>query len=194
MAYSSVLLGGATNGSPTWARLITEQWLLLRSQSGSFSFICVKYRFFHFSRLYFTVHSRMAIVYGVYPAGISGSVVVLWSYFPIPANTYQEQIRERIQYELCCKYLREVAISNQGNPHNNGRNNAGLNQTATKTTDQTRSLIVPLSTSWLVSSHSPSTFHARWVWLLFMVSQEGEHFQNPSVKDLSQNQALSAHM
>ncbi len=34
-------LGGATNGSPTWARLITEQWLLLRSQNGSFTFICV---------------------------------------------------------------------------------------------------------------------------------------------------------
>ena len=27
---------------------------------------------------------------------------------------------------------------------------------------RTRSLIIPLSTSWLVSSHSPSTHHARW--------------------------------
>ncbi len=26
----------------------------------------------------------------LYPAGISGSVVVLWSYFPTPANTYQK--------------------------------------------------------------------------------------------------------
>ena len=32
---------GAMNGSPTWARLITEQWLLLWSQTGSFSSICV---------------------------------------------------------------------------------------------------------------------------------------------------------
>ena len=31
----------STNGSPTWTRLITEQWLLLWSQTGSFSFICV---------------------------------------------------------------------------------------------------------------------------------------------------------
>ncbi len=34
-------LGGATNGSPTLARLITEQWLLLWSQNDSFSFMCV---------------------------------------------------------------------------------------------------------------------------------------------------------
>ncbi len=40
-AYGSVLTHGATNGSPTWARLITEQWLLLRSQNGSFTFMCV---------------------------------------------------------------------------------------------------------------------------------------------------------
>ena len=33
-------LGGATNGSPMWARLITEQWLLLWSQIGPVSFIC----------------------------------------------------------------------------------------------------------------------------------------------------------
>ncbi len=35
--------GGAiqTDGSPMWARLITEQWLLFWSQNGSFSFICV---------------------------------------------------------------------------------------------------------------------------------------------------------
>ncbi len=30
-------------GSPTWARLITEQLLLLRSQNGSFSSISVLY-------------------------------------------------------------------------------------------------------------------------------------------------------
>ncbi len=35
-------LGGATNGSPTLARLIMEQWLLLRIQYGSFTFICVQ--------------------------------------------------------------------------------------------------------------------------------------------------------
>ena len=33
-------LGGAQNDSPTWARLISEQWLLLWSQNGSFSFMC----------------------------------------------------------------------------------------------------------------------------------------------------------
>ncbi len=43
MAPSAPLVcGGATNGSPTWARLITEQWLLLWNQNGSFSFICVR--------------------------------------------------------------------------------------------------------------------------------------------------------
>ncbi len=35
------LLLDAKNGSPTWARLITEQWLLFWSQYGSFSFMCV---------------------------------------------------------------------------------------------------------------------------------------------------------
>ncbi len=32
--------GGATNGSQTWARLIMEQRLLIRSQNGSFRSIC----------------------------------------------------------------------------------------------------------------------------------------------------------
>ncbi len=41
LAISNIAPWGATNGSPTWARLITEQWLLLRSQNGSFTFMCV---------------------------------------------------------------------------------------------------------------------------------------------------------
>ena len=41
MAYSSVWDRWSSNGSRTWARLITEQWLLFWSQTGSFSFICV---------------------------------------------------------------------------------------------------------------------------------------------------------
>ncbi len=41
----SIAPQGATNGSPTWARLITEQWLLLWSQNGFFSFMCVRWCF-----------------------------------------------------------------------------------------------------------------------------------------------------
>ncbi len=42
------------------------------------------------------------------PAGISRSVVVLWSYFPTSANTYQKYdqrtIREQTWYKPCHKY------------------------------------------------------------------------------------------
>ncbi len=117
------------------------------------------------------------------------ALLVLWWFC---GRTFQPQlthtkstIRERTRYQLCRKYLRKVAIWNQGDPHNNGRNNAGLNQTATKTTDQTHSLIVPLSTSWLVSSHSPSTYHARsW-------DVNKTKFQNSSSRNITEAQFLA---
>ncbi len=87
-----------------------------------------------------------------YPAGISGSVVVLWSYFPTPLPTYMF-VNGLVNYMLLPLWL---------------------NQTATKTTDLTRSLIVPLSTSWLVSSHSPSKYHVLWVGITLCAAADNE--------------------
>ena len=41
--WGSHTLLNMDKGSPTWARLITEQWLLPRSQNGSFTFMSVVY-------------------------------------------------------------------------------------------------------------------------------------------------------
>ena len=44
----------------------------------------------------------------------------------------------------------------------------------------TRSLIVPLSTSWLVSSHSASTYHARWEKTHLLKAKGGESMYFPT--------------
>ena len=87
------------------------------------------------------------------PAGISGSVIILWWYVLTPANTYQkyDHAKNQLVYELCCKYQIHkvhVWLGLQGNPPEQFIISCFELTTKTKTLEQPGSLIVPVRTNW----------------------------------------------
>ena len=62
-AKGADLAPSGSYGFPTWARLITEQWLLLRSQNGSFTFMSVCPGPMVFAYLKITIYRWMAAYY-----------------------------------------------------------------------------------------------------------------------------------
>ncbi len=100
-------------------------------------------------------------------------LVLLWfcgrTFQPHLTRT-KSTIREPTQYELCCKYqIHKVHVwvgllyGTRIIPPEQFIISCFELTTKTKTFEQPSSLIVPLRTSRLVSLHSTSTYHDRWV-------------------------------